>query len=44
MLVDEGSFVDVMFWEAFINLGIPMESLEPYDGDLVLKSRNHIVY
>ena len=35
VLVDQGSSVDILFWDAFVSLGIPFEELEQFDGVLV---------
>ncbi|XP_027902747.1 uncharacterized protein LOC114162932 [Vigna unguiculata] len=35
VLVDQGSSADVMFWNTFIGLQIPMDQLKPFDGVLV---------
>ncbi|XP_020207422.1 uncharacterized protein LOC109792422 [Cajanus cajan] len=35
MLVDQGSSVDIMFWEAFIGMKISTDRLMPYAGTLV---------
>jgi len=35
VLVDQGSSADVLFWDAFIGLGIPLDQLRPFDGVLV---------
>jgi len=35
VLVDQGSSTDVMFWNTFRGLQIPMDHLQPFDGVLV---------
>ncbi|XP_027936375.1 uncharacterized protein LOC114191403 [Vigna unguiculata] len=35
VLVDQGSSADVLFWDAFAGLGVPMDQLRPFDGVLV---------
>jgi len=35
VLVDQGSSADILFWDAFVSLGIPFEKLEQFDGILV---------
>jgi len=35
VLVDQGSSADVLFWDAFVGLGIPTDQLRPFDGVLV---------
>jgi len=35
VLVDQGSSTDVMFWETYLGLQIPLDQLRPYDGCLV---------
>jgi len=35
VLVDQGSSVDVLFWDAFVAIGGSLEELEPYEGVLV---------
>jgi len=35
VLVDQGSLIDVMFWNTFIGVQIPMDHLQPFDGVLV---------
>lgn len=32
LLLDQGSLADVLFWDAFVGLGIPIEELEQFDG------------
>nr|KYP40066.1 hypothetical protein KK1_038607 [Cajanus cajan] len=34
-LVDQGSSADILYWNTFVQLGIPEESLEPYHEPLV---------
>nr|KYP40725.1 hypothetical protein KK1_037943 [Cajanus cajan] len=34
-LVDQGSSADILYWNTFVQLGIPKESLEPYHEPLV---------
>ncbi|XP_020225277.1 uncharacterized protein LOC109807163 [Cajanus cajan] len=34
-LVDQGSSADILYWNTFVQLGIPEESLEPYHKPLV---------
>ena len=35
VLIDQGSSVDMMFWETFVSLQVSPNQLRPYDGCLV---------
>lgn len=34
VLVDQGSLGDVLFWEKFLELRVPLDQLRPYEGSL----------
>ena len=35
VLIDQGSSIDVMFWDTYLGLQIPLDQLMPFDGCLV---------
>ena len=42
MLVDTRASVDILYWDAFVQLGLPPAILQPYPGKLVSFSGDEV--